>query len=117
MDVDASKPVTAFSVGAEGGRITLRASGPPDRRVYQLVVSDGTAAFLDEEDRPASSSRATASADDWEAALALLDEKYPRWARLHPLTVHPEFVERLRVAVEARCDRRSLENWRELLSP
>jgi hypothetical protein len=74
MDVDASKPVTAFRVGAEGGRISLLASGPPGRRVYQLVVSDGTAAFLDEDDRPPGTSRATASAGDWEAAVALLDE-------------------------------------------
>ena len=36
----------------------------------------------------------------WEEGLQLLD-RYP-WARLHPVAVHPEFVERVRVAVEER---------------
>jgi hypothetical protein len=38
--------------------------------------------------------------ENWDEALRLMD-RY-RWARLHPLYVHPEFVERVRVAVEAR---------------
>ena len=37
---------------------------------------------------------------DWEAALTMLD-RY-RWARLHPLEVHPEFSEQVRMAVEER---------------
>ena len=57
----------------------------------------------------------------WEEALRLMD-RYP-WARLHPVAVHPEFVERVRVAVEERLagerQRRSVERerrvWERLL--
>ena len=58
--------------------------------------------------------------DGWEAALGLLD-RYP-WARLHPVEVHPEFRERMRVAVEERLAdvdsesaERATEKWDRLL--
>jgi hypothetical protein len=38
--------------------------------------------------------------EGWEAGLGLMD-RYP-WARLHPVALHPEFLERVRVAVEER---------------
>jgi hypothetical protein len=49
-------------------------------------------------------------------------DRYP-WARLHPVAVHPEFVDRVRVAVEERLagepQHRSLarerRNWERLL--
>jgi hypothetical protein len=57
----------------------------------------------------------------WEEGLRLMD-RYP-WARLHPVAVHPEFVERVRVAVEERLagepQHRSFERergkWERLL--
>ena len=53
--------------------------------------------------------------DSWDEGLRLLD-RYP-WARLHPMEVHPEFVERLRAAVAERLarisDRRERERARE----
>jgi len=38
--------------------------------------------------------------DSWEEGLRLMN-RYP-WVRLYPVTVHPEFVERVRVEVEER---------------
>jgi len=38
--------------------------------------------------------------EGWEAGLALMD-RYP-WVRLSPQYVHPDFVERVRAAVEER---------------
>ena len=38
--------------------------------------------------------------EGWEAGLYLMD-RFP-WAMLHPVAVHPEFMERVRAAIEAR---------------
>ena len=59
----------------------------------------------------------------WDEALRLLD-RYP-WARLYPVAVHPEFVERVRVAVEERLavvpqgtdTERVRGKWERLLGP
>jgi hypothetical protein len=66
--------------------------------------------------------RSSEVVNSWEAALRLID-RYP-WHRLSPLTVHPEFCERVWVAVQERFgrDRRStkdcqLERWREPCTP
>jgi hypothetical protein len=40
----------------------------------------------------------------WEAALELFDN-YP-WASFYPLRVHPDFAERIWLAVQDRCGRR-----------
>jgi hypothetical protein len=109
--------ITVLSLGAEGGSVRLLASqGPGDRRTYQLIVSDGTAALLNEEVQPSQASRRSTPVDDWSDALALLDREYPRWVRFVPLAVHPEFASRLRVAVEERCQGRRLDDWDSVLA-
>ena len=49
--------------------------------------------------------------DTWDEGLRLMD-RYP-WARLHPLYVHPEFVERVQVAVEKRLEKELPGRWTE----
>jgi hypothetical protein len=59
----------------------------------------------------------------WDEAVSLLD-RYP-WARLHPVAAHPEFVERVRVAVDERLagvpqgsdTERVRGKWGRLLGP
>jgi hypothetical protein len=58
--------------------------------------------------------------DGWDEGLRLMD-RY-QWARLHPLYVHPAFVERVRAAVEERLAdvdsesaERAREKWERLL--
>jgi hypothetical protein len=57
--------------------------------------------------------------DGWEAGLALMD-RYP-WVRLHPVYVHPEFVERVKTAIEQQLEdmdpdsaERAREKWGRL---
>jgi hypothetical protein len=66
------------------------------------MTNDQTEALFGEEDVPITGPALTTLAwvDGWEAGLSLMD-RYP-WVRLHPVYVHPDFVERVRTAVEER---------------
>jgi len=93
-----------LKVGAVGGSVTLigrRGAG----RGWQFarITEDQTEALLGESANGVVQESSLPNLEwvaSWENGLRLMD-RYP-WARLHPLVVHPEFVERVRVAVEER---------------
>ena len=97
-------PVVIVRVGAVGGSVTLL--GRKTRAaVWQFaqVTVDQTEALFGESGDGVDRAPVVESlewVDGWDEALRLLD-RYP-WARLHPVAVHPEFVDRVRVAVEER---------------
>jgi hypothetical protein len=113
--VAADGSVVVLEVGAEGGSLTL-VGRPAATGEWQFarVVDDQTEALFGESGIAVSPPPALQSIDwveGWEAALRLLD-RYP-WARLHPLEVHPEFAERVWVAVEERLASESQDSSTE----
>ena len=123
--VKADGRVVILKVGAAGGSVTLVGrEGDGEQWQLALVVVDQTEELLGETGdgvvRPPPVEKLEWVAS-WEEGLQLMD-RYP-WARLHPVAVHPEFVERVRVAVEERLagepQHRSVErergNWERLL--
>ena len=113
---------------SRGGRWIGDAGRAKDRRLatwqFARITVDQSEDLLGEADGEAPGPPALTSPEwvaSWEEALRLLD-RYP-WARLHPVAVHPEFVERVRVAVEERLagepQHRSVERergkWERLL--
>ena len=107
----ANGPVDAgaviVKVVAAGGSVTLVGrEGEAGEWQFARITIDQTEALFDEARVPLPEAPAIASlewVDGWEAGLTLMD-RYP-WTRLYPLTVHPAFVERVRVAVEERLAR------------
>ncbi len=102
-----------LQLGAEGGSIGLYGMETERGWLFYRDVSDLTPELIGEE-RVQHKSPVVQS---WQAALALLDQ-YP-WQRLFPLTVHPEFSERIWSAVrnQLKNDRGSgfhLGNWRKI---
>jgi hypothetical protein len=95
--------LVVLEVGAEGGSVTLigreRADG--EWRFARITV-DQTEALFGDEDVPITAPDLTSLVwvDGWEAGLTLMD-RYP-WVRLHPVYVHPDFMARVRTAVEQR---------------
>jgi hypothetical protein len=113
-----NKSEVILEVGAELGGINLYGARDPDGWRYFTSMVDQTPDLLDEPEIR----RDSEVVNSWEAALRLID-RYPLH-RLHPLTVHPEFCERVWAAVQNRfaSDRRPVENWqlerwRELCAP
>jgi len=109
--------LVVLEVGAEGGSLTLIGrEGEGGAWRFARVTDDQSEALFGELDVPITAPDLTSLAwvDGWEAGLALLD-RYP-WVRLSPQYVHPDIVERVRVAVEQRLvdvDERSAERARE----
>ena len=123
--VEANGSVVILKVGAAGGSVTLvgRTGGAGEWQFARITI-DQSEDLLGEADVKAPGPPVIAPlewVDVWEEGLRLLD-RYP-WARLHPVAVHPEFVERVRVAVEERLagerQHRSVERergkWERLL--
>jgi hypothetical protein len=117
--------VLLLKVGAAGGSVTLVGrKGDGEQWQFARVTVDLTEALLGEtgdgvvQAPPVEILEWVAS---WEEGLRLMD-RYP-WARLHPVAVHPAFVERVMVAVEERLagepQHRSVERargkWERLL--
>ena len=96
--------VLVLEVGAEGGSLTL--VGRPvagGQWQFARVTDDQTEALFGDSGAEITAPPAVKPEDwveNWAEALRLMD-RY-RWARLYPLTVHPEFVDRVRAAVEER---------------
>ena len=116
--VAADGSVVVLEVGAEGGSVTLvgRENDDGEWRFARITIDQTEALFgeADVEVSPPPVLRPEDWVDGWEAGLTLMD-RYP-WVRLHPVTVHPDFVERVRVAVEERLanvDQSSAEGARE----
>ena len=101
--VAADGSVVVLEVGAEGGSVTLIGrEDETDEWRFARITIDQSWALLGEADVEITAPDLTSLVwvDGWEAGLTLMD-RYP-WARLHPVYVHPDFVERVRVAVEQR---------------
>ena len=104
-----------LQVGAEGGDLTLLGRRGSDG------VWEFTRATVDQSEQLFGESGSELApgpvrdgrgwTPDWEAALAMLD-RY-RWATLHPIEVHPEFRDRVRMAVEARLTKEAPGPWIE----
>jgi hypothetical protein len=117
--------VVLLQVGAAGGSVTLvgRKAGATTWQFVRITV-DQSEDLLGEADGKVPGPPAPTALEwvaSWDEALRLMD-RYP-WARLHPVAVHPEFVERVRVAVGERLagepQHRSVERergqWERLL--
>jgi hypothetical protein len=126
MDPDAAAPlayelpavgqaVTVLQVGAEGGDVTLFGRRRSDGEwQFARVTNDQSYALLGEVDFAASPTPAIDSlkwVESWDEALQLMD-RYP-WARLHPVQVHPAFLEHVRLAVDARLVRAPPDRFTE----
>jgi hypothetical protein len=102
-----------IELGAEGGSITL--SGVWTERGWSFAreVTDWTPELIGEE----RIQKRSAVVETWEAALKLLDE-YP-WPNLSPISIHPDFRQKIWVAVQERLhsatgpSRSELKHWRE----
>ena len=103
--VAADGSVVILQAGAEGGDVMLigRAKGDAGPWRFARVTDDQTEALFGESGDGVVHGPSFDDlewVDTWEEGLRLLD-RY-RWARLHPLAVHPAFVDRVRAAVEER---------------
>lgn len=96
--------VVILQAGAEGGDVTLIGrSTDGETWAFARVTDDQTEALFGESGDgviEAPSFENLEWVDTWKDGLRLMD-RY-RWARLHPLYVHRDYVERVRVAVEER---------------
>jgi hypothetical protein len=99
---------------AEGGSIALTGVRHDHGWTFSRSIDESTAYDLIGEEPVFKKS---AEVDSWEGALRLLD-KYP-WQTFHPSSVHPEFRERIWIAVQERLAANNesmskLERWRNL---
>jgi hypothetical protein len=102
-----------LQLGAEGGSVTLYGMRTERGWLFSRNVSDWTPELVGEE----RIQHKSPVVDSWEAAVTLLDH-YP-WQRLSPLTVHPEFSERIWSAVRERLEKdqasdRYFDSWRNM---
>jgi hypothetical protein len=95
--------LVVLEVGAEGGSLTLIGrEGEGGAWRFARVTDDQSEALFGEVDVPITAPDLTSLVwvDGWEAGLSLMD-RYP-WVRLSPQYVHPEFMERVKTALEER---------------
>lgn len=102
-----------LEVGAEGGSLTL-----VRETVWRFRMKQNEAAIYDllsENDRSEAGnySGQSVSVSSFQEALDLLD-KYP-WFRLHPVHVHPEFLDEVLSEVRTRGGEQEETRWREWL--
>jgi len=102
--VAADGSVVILQAGAEGGDVTLIGrTTDAGTWVFARVTDDQTEALFGDSGVELEAPPALKPDDgveSWDEALRLMD-RY-RWVLLHPLKVHPAFVDRVREAVEAR---------------
>jgi hypothetical protein len=107
-----------LEIGAEGGSITLYGVRTQRGWSFSRKVIDWTPE-LDEEPMNEEPFRRDATiVNSWEAALDLLDQ-HPWW-KLYPISIHPDFRQKVWVAVHERlhhnCESTEddLKRWRDL---
>jgi hypothetical protein len=113
--VAADGSAVILRAGAEGGDVSLIGrTTDAGTWAFARVTDDQTEALCGESGVPIEAPPAPKPDDwveSWDDGLRLMD-RY-KWARLHPLYVHPAFVERVRVAVEARLANEPQDRWTE----
>jgi hypothetical protein len=111
-----------IEIGADGGSVTLYGLRTKRGWFFSREVIDSGWALIDE---GPTIQHKSAVVDSWEAALELLDQ-YP-WATLYPISIHPDFRQKIRAAIHERLQNsteapqlspadfdRALQNWREV---
>jgi hypothetical protein len=113
--VAADGSVVILRAGAEGGDVTLIGrTTNAGTWAFARVTDDQTEALFGESGVQIEAPSAPKPDDwveSWDDGLRLMD-RY-KWARLHPLYVHPAFMERVRVAVEERLANEPQDRWTE----
>ncbi len=102
-----TKNIVILEVGTEGGSITLLGKRQGDDWLFTIDMLDSSHLFLDEDDGAGESINHQYIANSLEAALTLMD-RWP-WHRFHPITIHPEFSERVFAEARSRLTTDGLE--------
>lgn len=105
IGTDAGGKQVIVEVGVEGGSLTLYGIQSPDGWKFRTETS--ATALIDGEDLPDQLERPWVGT--WRSALKQLDA-YP-WTQLHPLTVHPDFCDRVFKALQTRKKKGLVIDW------
>ena len=103
-----------IELGAEGGSVVLYGFRTGQGWAFMRKVIDQTPELIDEDSTHSNS----AVVHSWEAALELLDQ-YP-WPKLFPISIHPDFRQKIWIAVQKRLHSATkrteleLQRWRDL---
>lgn len=99
-------------VGTDGGVITLVRSRTSSGRWRFLLTTDESslASIFNEEDLPGELTSTHGPAATWKGALGLLG-KYGAWPFLYPLSLHPEFRDRILAEVRRLGGEEEEERW------
>lgn len=104
-----------LEVGDEGGSLAIEGLKAARGWRYRLHRQEQTSrVFLDEGHKDDDS--ITGWLKSWDAAIDQLD-RYS-WAKLHPLEIHPEFVDQVSASLKTRLpvsEREAWAAWNELL--
>lgn len=106
-----------IKLGAEGGSLALYGFRTELGWSFSRELVDWTPELIDEE----WIQHKSAVVDSWKAALKLLDQY--SWCRLSLIRIHPEFRQKIWVAVQERLQsatdipERKLKKWHELCEP
>ena len=109
-----NKSEVIVKLGAEGGSVVLYGFRTGRGWTFMREVSDLTPELIDEHHIHTK----LAVVDSWEAALELLDQ-YP-WPKLFPISIHPDFRQKIWIAVQKRVHSATkiseleLQRWRDL---
>jgi aerobic carbon-monoxide dehydrogenase large subunit len=90
-----------LELGAEGGSIALYGLRTERGWSFRRELIDSTSELIDEPRLE----NASDVVDSWEAALELLDQ-YP-WPMLYPISIHPEFRQKIWAALQNRAHKAS----------
>src|SRR6266478_4551080 len=102
-----------IELGAEGGSLALHGIRTEQGWLFSRHLVDWTPELINEGRIQGKST----CVDSWDAALCLLDQ-YP-WYKLSPIVIHPDFKDRIWVAVQQRLhddgeiSKSKLKRWYE----
>lgn len=105
IGADAGGQQVIVEVGSEGGSLTLYGIQSPEG--WQFKVETSEAALVDDEDDPDMLERPWVAT--WRSALKQLDG-YP-WTQLFPLSVHPDFRDKVFKALQTRKKKGLVIDW------
>lgn len=105
IGVDADGKQVIVEVGSEGGSLSLYGIQSPEG--WQFKVETSEAALVDDENDPGMPERPWVAT--WRSALKQLDG-YP-WTQLYPLSVHPDFRDKVFKALQTRKKKGLVIDW------